>query len=342
MTSDRSSIEWTSRSRDIAISRPGNLRQDLRVVGIPFADFIEHGQELRLHRLRRAELVWWHHGVAVFDRDGRLVPELGFHIAGQEMPTRIRDVPPTYVEGLSASILHWMPRNYCHGLFESLPLIGALEESGLLRSVRTILFEEWLSPLLGEALSVYQTDPAPMAVREPGRAVFEELLAFGPPLHPAHKCHETFLRFFDRLTQAYGVRPGNRKIIIDRPRGRRGFENLAALSERLPEFEIVSLDDQPTLSAQAKLFAGARTIVAAHGASLANVAFCHRPTAIIEIFNRTYGTPAFWVMARAKGLEYNASFDYRGAQDYLEDLKYEDILIDLDDIERLTSRDRFM
>lgn len=68
-------------------------------------------------------------------------------------------------------------------------------------------------------------------------------------------------------------------------------------------FEPVSLTDK-SVTEQARLFAGAEVIVAAHGSGLVNLVFCDRGTQVIEVFSPRYVNPCFWMLGSKLGLEY--------------------------------------
>jgi hypothetical protein len=68
-------------------------------------------------------------------------------------------------------------------------------------------------------------------------------------------------------------------------------------------FKVVSLELIP-VSEQARLFFSANTIVAPHGAGLANLAFCQPKTKVIEFFSPNYLNLCHWVISNQIGLEY--------------------------------------
>ncbi|TVY11835.1 glycosyltransferase family 61 protein [Paenibacillus cremeus] len=68
-------------------------------------------------------------------------------------------------------------------------------------------------------------------------------------------------------------------------------------------FQHVVMDSMP-VTEQAKLFASADAIVAAHGAALCNLVFCHPGTKVIELFSHMYVSPLYWIFSQYMDLSY--------------------------------------
>jgi capsular polysaccharide biosynthesis protein len=56
---------------------------------------------------------------------------------------------------------------------------------------------------------------------------------------------------------------------------------------------------------QVKLFSSAKVIVSAHGAGLANLAFCQRGTRLIELFAAEYIKPTYQMISKRVGIDYS-------------------------------------
>jgi len=69
-------------------------------------------------------------------------------------------------------------------------------------------------------------------------------------------------------------------------------------------FKTVYLEEMP-LSAQIRLFMGAKRIVAPHGAGLVNMSWCREPAHILEIFPLRYSDPSFRLHADLFGHHYS-------------------------------------
>ena len=70
-------------------------------------------------------------------------------------------------------------------------------------------------------------------------------------------------------------------------------------------FRIVVPGTLP-LSEQITIFRAARLVVGPHGAGLTNIAFCQRPTRVLELASTNYPNPCFARIAQTRGLEYYA------------------------------------
>jgi capsular polysaccharide biosynthesis protein len=60
-------------------------------------------------------------------------------------------------------------------------------------------------------------------------------------------------------------------------------------------------------NSQVELFANASAVIATHGAGLSNLAFCQPGTKVLELFNKTLSTHAFYTIAEFGGLDYSCA-----------------------------------
>ncbi len=87
---------------------------------------------------------------------------------------------------------------------------------------------------------------------------------------------------------------------------KRRISNERAVQDMLTSigFMCVTLDGL-SVAAQIRMFAGARTVVAQHGAGLTNIAFARAGTRVIELYPRGFFSPSpFWTFASLAGLRY--------------------------------------
>ena len=323
------SVIWSSTSSSFSLKRPLNFHEDVHYPGVPFGNICVHGRTLLLREHQDVEILWWNYGLYVLDANGVEIPELCYAIGEKPSLESLRSGETRMVEGVSASIMHWVPGNYSHILAEHLPLVQALREAGQFERVDRILCDAWGAGFLREVLALYQSDVEIVGVPMTGHLKVRTLLAFEPILHPAHWGHDVMGRFFDTVREAAQPDRPHRKLIVSRPVGRRGFTDLAALAAALPDFEIVNLDGPMSLLEQARLFAEAELVVCGHGAALTNVVFMRPGTSIVEIFNRDYGIPTFWSLSAMRQVRYCACIDARGIGIYRADGKSEDIEVDV-------------
>jgi capsular polysaccharide biosynthesis protein len=143
----------------------------------------------------------------------------------------------------------------------------------------------------------------------------------------------SFLR--DRLLAPIAVEIGTghrvtaRKIYVSRgDAGGRRVLNEDALMMLLSRYGYEKVaPGELDFDAQAALFAEASHIIGIHGAGLTNIIFAPPHCRVIEILPRSYGTPAFCVLAAARGMPYYTYVE--GAVTASTDSQADDITIDV-------------
>jgi len=131
---------------------------------------------------------------------------------------------------------------------------------------------------------------------------------FGTTGHPTAEAVGMLQDFATRhgLRQLGGGR--RRKIFISRAATRvRRLVHENDIWNRLQArgFERLFLETM-SWEEQIAAFTAAETVVAPHGAGLANLVFCHPGTRVIELFDRRYLHWCYWQLAAVSGLEYHA------------------------------------
>ena len=123
-------------------------------------------------------------------------------------------------------------------------------------------------------------------------------------MHPGFSGADWAVEFIRERFQASV--PGTRRLFVSREdaavRRLVNEEQVRALLLRRG-FEVHTLEGL-SFKAQRELFQGASHIVGTHGAGLANLAFAHPTTRVLEMMPPLAGTFAYWVMAGALGLPY--------------------------------------
>jgi hypothetical protein len=94
------------------------------------------------------------------------------------------------------------------------------------------------------------------------------------------------------------------RIYVKR-RGSRAVGNSAMVDKIMESmgFRVVHTEDL-SQAHQISLFGGARVVVAAHGAALANLLFCQTGTRVVELSPRSAFRPRYWRIAEKLGLAY--------------------------------------
>ncbi len=179
--------------------------------------------------------------------------------------------------------------NYCHFLFEGLPRLRILERCGIGREV----------PVYANARKAFQRELLPLFGVPPERLIAAsehpllQAKRLWAPTYPGYQGKFTreaidYLRttVLEKLEAESPLRIGSRKIYISRRDATsRRILNEAEIEARLSAlgFECLCLGELPVLE-QLRAFAEARVVVAAHGASLTNIAFSSAGTSMVEIF----------------------------------------------------------
>lgn len=224
--------------------------------------------------------------------------------------------------------------NYSHWLSDWLPRVSALgrvnEDDYVAVSPLTT---RWQVETL-RAMGFAEHRIIPMQPWSVVRA--RELLvpsALSEIFHPSFKAADWATDFIRRSLGPPSHRRSTtgRRIYISRgdAGGRRVLNEPQLIDALAPfGFEVHSLSEM-TVARQAALFADASVIVSLHGAGLTNVIFCNVGCRVCEIFPQSYGTPAFWILGGARGVDYFSyvETDVRPGQVTVHD----DIMLDIPD-----------
>lgn len=104
-------------------------------------------------------------------------------------------------------------------------------------------------------------------------------------------------------------------------------------------FQSVTLDSM-SIREQASLLSKASIVIAPHGSGLTNLVFCQPGTKVIELFAPYYVYPCYWLVSNLVNLDYYYIVGESPPGLYLRKLMYaderhEDILVDLDKLEKV-------
>lgn len=220
--------------------------------------------------------------------------------------------PICRVDGAVAVLTTFCSGTYYHWLFDTLPRLHLLRESGL-------AFDRVVAPL-NEAfqreslerlgLDVRQAITAPDGHMEAATLLVPTLPGL-PGNPPRWACD--FLR--SALPQhAMQTRHLARRIYVSRARiGTRTLVGESEVVDRLSRhgFERVFLEEL-SFAEQVELFASAEIVVGPHGSGLANLVFSRKGTYVVELFGAHYVNVVYWSLANQLGLNYFYLEDERG------------------------------
>lgn len=207
------------------------------------------------------------------------------------------------------------PLNFCHWLIDWLPRLAVLGELAQ-RPDTYVAVPPLNARYQWDTLRLCGFDAARVIELSSWQALRARRLLVTSDLqdvpHPAHKAAPWTLHYL-RATLGFGAMlnglsgPQRRsRLYLSRRTGvgRRVvnedalFLALARRGYRLVDTNGMSIEEQIAT------FASATHIVAAHGAGLANIVFSAQSATLVELFPRSYGTPAYYALAGGLGMTY--------------------------------------
>jgi capsular polysaccharide biosynthesis protein len=242
----------------------------------------------------------------VIGANGAVLPQLSWYGAPSErirLPSRLP--VPLRLEGTCLSLVSdWSCKNYAHFLLDALGRLAVFEEAGgTLADVDHVYCPTPPTPAAAALLDRLGIPPGKRVFAVPGRLVSARLLLV--PSRPATALtYPAWLpAFLRRLVRATSAVHGERRLYVSR----RGFERRSAREPELESmlrargFEVYEPAGRLT---QPEDFNEARFIVGAHGAGLANLAFCRAGTPVLEILPTDNAYPFYYSLAVAASLDY--------------------------------------
>jgi tetratricopeptide (TPR) repeat protein len=220
-------------------------------------------------------------------------------------------LPPIQaIEGTVAILSGLLDDVYFHWMFDVLPRIQLLKESG-------ISFNEIDYFLVRDRLPFQQATldflGIPKHQRIQGDRVFhlqaDRLIVPSFPgcvaWMPEWVC--SFLRQLFLDPQIIEKDTGFKRLYIsrDRAENRRIINEVDVLAV-LTEFGFQSITlESMSVQQQAALLSQAEIVISAHGSGLTNLVFCNPGTKAIEIFSPNYVYPCYWLLSNLIGLDYS-------------------------------------
>lgn len=267
--------------------------------------------------------VGWKAGVATI-KNGRVLTSSGAiiappdtliadvsHTGSSDDPTehpifRSVSLPPVERIKGRVAVLTMYPANieghpfYGHWLFDTLPRLHLLRESGL---EWDWLVAPYITEFQKDTLRLLGVNPKIIISERERHIEAEELLVptlpglpGNPPSWAVKFLRKSFLTCATHPTRLY----------ISRAKARsRHITNEDALFAALEPmgFQKVFLEDY-SFTRQVNLLNSAEFVVSAHSTALANLVFCQPRTKVIEIFSPRYVTVCWWALADLLDLDY--------------------------------------
>lgn len=287
--------------------------------------------------------------IAVISKDNYLLDEVSFQWGNDEIISAQYNtifslkgfVKPTVYKGRVFSLLSGgaAKHYYYHWLFETLPKLFLLRQSGHLNDVDYFIVPSTALKFQQEYLRHFGITQDKIINEEKVHHIQAELLMVTSHIkykdhHSKWVCEFLYQSFF----KSQSVGTPTRKIYISRgdaARNRR-VHNEEQLIEMLRGYGFESYYlSSLTIDEQAKLFNSASVIVAPHGGGLSNLVYCQPGTKVLEFFPDQYVRHIFYDVANKAGLEYQyLIFQSDGTADNSVEGQTVGIKVDIDVIRR--------
>lgn len=290
--------------------------------------------------------VWGESG-AVLSPEGKLIFDLSQEydavqnrmLEAEEHPVfhRWNDPKLQYLEGTVAVLTFCGSHNYFHWLYDVLPRLAMLKTSGI--PYTSIImnpnpygpFVEQTWAMLGiSESSVIRTNP---------QTYFEADQLLVPSLmmnsHYPPWTTDTLRKLLLPHRESTLATP--ERIYISRNKAStRRLVNEEEVIRCLEEYSIqpIYLEDW-TVAQQIQLFASAKVIMGAHGAGLANLAFCQSGTQVIEIVHEQHVVPTYWMISNHNALDYYMMYGQGWPDPAIRFPGFEDIYVDIDRLKQI-------
>jgi tetratricopeptide (TPR) repeat protein len=279
---------------------------------------------------------------AIFTSENKLITNI-FTGCPQLIHSSDKLPPPELIEGTVAFLsVRWGQWNYFHWMFDLVTRIHLLQKSGInLHSINKFVVNSLEYSYQRETL---ETLGIPLNKIIESRTLphikAENLVVPSLPYPSAYRKSKWACDFLQQSFVAMTVSPTNTKlerIYISRENAsyRRVINEQEILNFLEPlGFKSIILETMSVVE-QATLFAGARVIIAPHGAGLTNLVFCQRETKFIEMFSPFYLVEDFLILASVSGLPHYSLIGEMLEADPAIPANCQDILVNLEELKQL-------
>lgn len=229
------------------------------------------------------------------------------------IPALLADHPPMELNGRTLQLWADGSRLYSHWLMDAFPRVLAITRAGL----NPLDFDHVLVPQLNsfhremlQAIGLHTSNLIEVSAFN-FHFHAEELTLPGPLRSPYPHGQPWLYRDYPQLLRLFAAQNGDsdhtpEKIYIPRKQGRRCLLNDAEVEALLRSHSYASVDPEalgPLRSAQ--VFSQAHTIIAPHGAGLANMIFSTRLRRVIEFMNGVHWNNEYAITASLMGAQHH-------------------------------------
>ncbi len=252
--------------------------------------------------------VWGNQG-AVITNDSYLFADVSreFDNKTHSIFNQFKLIKPVYTKGAVAVLSASGSFVYYHWMFDILPRIFFLKQSGLFNQIDKFIINCIPNRFQAETLGKAGI-PLTQVIRPADHWNFhveaEELIV--PSLVSPENCPSLeacqYLRglFADDI----GTNAGPTNLYIQRTEGRSVINESALLAFLAPlSFQIIN-PEKLSVAEQASIFSAAGMVIGPHGAGLTNIVFCPPGAVIIDLFSPDWVNPCYWIVSQHMKLKY--------------------------------------
>lgn len=329
---------YTSFSREVTQAKPitwnGTIdyKFDRGLLIAPFHNFVIQAKNWR---------VWGNQG-AVITNNNYLFKDVSreFDNVQHSIFKQFKLKPITNIFETTAVLAGSGSNVYYHWMFDVLPRINLLKQSGVFDTIDKFIIDYTELPFQTETLARAGI-PASKIIRSNNHWNFHiranDLVIpslVSPNDTPSIEACLYLRSLFDK---EIATANDGKKIYIQRLSGRTIINEKEVLNILEPfNFQIVH-PEKFTVAQQAELFAGAEFIIGPHGAGLTNIAFCKPGTRIIDLFAPEWINPCYYILADALKLKYGYLIGEKHLTN-VQQVKWADIKVDVEKFKTLFNK----
>lgn len=285
--------------------------------------------------------VWGESG-AVLSPEGKLIFDLSQEydavqnrmLDAEEHPVfhRWNESKLQYLEGTMAVLTFCGSHNYFHWLYDVLPRLAMLKTSGI-PYTSIIMNPNPYGPFVEQTWAMLGISESSVIRTNPETYIEADQLLVPSLMMNSHYppwTTDTLRKLLLPHRESTLATP--ERIYISRNKAStRRLVNEEEVIRCLEEYSIqpIYLEDW-TVAQQIQLFASAKVILAAHGAGLANLAFCQSGTQVIEIVHEQHVVPTYWMISNHNALDYYMMYGQGWPDPAIRFPGFEDIYVDMD------------
>ncbi|MDB5141430.1 MAG: capsular polysaccharide biosynthesis protein [Mucilaginibacter sp.] len=284
--------------------------------------------------------VWGNRGAVITDQ-GYLLNEVSREFDSEEHSINklFKLKPYFYADNCVAVLAAAGSENYFHWMFDILPRIHLLKESGLFDEIEKFIVNFDGRNFQKETLNRIGIKDSQLIASNDFFNFHTKVKELVVPSLPSYNgCPSGTACDYLRNLFREEINSGSNKdyIYLFRAYGRKIINEMEVL-ETLNQFNFKIVDPENfTVAEQAKIFSNAKVVLGAHGAGLANIVFCKPGSIIVDIYAPQWIMPCYWVLANKIGLRYSYLIGENGTDNNRD--RNASIIVNINDLKKLLNK----